>query len=41
MRLPEEVHIPNAETMRVIEEARAGIDMKETTLDELMQCIKN
>jgi len=41
VRLPEEVHIPNAETVRVIEEARAGIDMKETTLDELIQCIKN
>ncbi|WXU00713.1 MAG: hypothetical protein Ctma_1442 [Catillopecten margaritatus gill symbiont] len=41
VKLPEKSYIPNEETAQVIKEAEAGIGIKETTLDELMQCIKN
>jgi len=33
--IPFELKLPNDETMKVIEEAEAGINMEEVTLDEL------
>ncbi len=34
--LPFEVKIPNQETQKAIEEAREGINMEETSLEEMM-----
>jgi DNA-damage-inducible protein J len=34
--LPFEVKIPNQETQKAIEEARQGINMEETSLEEMM-----
>ena len=35
--LPFEVKIPNEETLRAIEEARADINLEETSIEEMMQ----
>ncbi len=35
--LPFEVKIPNEETLRAIEEARSGINLEETSIEEMMK----
>lgn len=39
--LPFEIKIPNEETKRILEESRAGINMEDTTLDDLIKEMKN